>query len=159
MKFLLLFVIAFSLCHSKLFVTLTFDDAWKEHYDASVLLDSYKLKATFYCNSGRFGTNQYMKSDEIVDIHNRGHEVAGHTVHHFNLTALSDEDRVYEICQDRANLKNLGIDASSFAFPFSAKFPGADETLKGCGFASGRVSGGLYVNNFLSVLSLLILIF
>ena len=128
----------------KLYFTLNFDDAWDEHYDASILLDTYGFKGTFFANSGRSGTYEYMKHTKLIDMDKRGHEIGGHTVHHFNLTSLDDADREYEICQDVVNLKNWGLKVDNFAYPFGATFDGADELLKKCGYTSTRISGGLW---------------
>ena len=128
----------------KLYFTLNFDDAWNEHYDASILLDTYGFKATFFANSGRSGTYEYMQHTKLIDMDKRGHEIGGHTVHHFNLTDLNDADREYEICQDNVNLKNWGLKIDNFAYPFSATFEDSDELLKKCGYTSTRISGGLW---------------
>lgn len=129
---------------SKLYVSLTFDDNWKEHYNVSLLLDTYGFKGTFYINSGRIGTNQYLSYDKNLDMQSRGHEIAGHTVDHFNLTSLNDTDRLYQICDDRDKLMSKGLQITNFAFPFSAIFNDSDSVLNGCGYRSGRVSGGLW---------------
>lgn len=134
----------FTLTSAKLYITINFDDAWNEHYDASVLLDTYGFKATFFANSGRSGTYEYMAHSKLTDMQSRGHEIGGHTVHHFNLTDLNPPDREYEVCQDYQNLKNWNLNIDNFAYPFSATFDGSDNLVKKCGYTSSRVSGGLW---------------
>jgi peptidoglycan/xylan/chitin deacetylase (PgdA/CDA1 family) len=129
---------------AKLYFTINFDDAWGEHYDASLVLDRYGFKGTFFANSGRSGTYEYMTHSKLIDMQARGHEIGGHTVHHFNLTDLNSNDREYEICQDIANLKRWQLNINNFAYPFSATFDGSDDLVKSCGYTSSRISGGLW---------------
>lgn len=134
----------FATSWSKLYFTINFDDAWNEHYEASSVLDRYGYKGTFFANSGRSGTYEYMTHSKLIDMQARGHEIGGHTVHHFNLTDLTSDDQEYEICQDAVNLKNWQLNIDSFAYPFSATFEGSNDIVRSCGYSSTRVSGGLW---------------
>lgn len=139
-----LLFIFITLSSSKLFVSLTFDDALIEHYDVSNILNSYGMLGTFYINSGRLNLNGRISTSQMLNMQTNGHEIAGHTIHHYNLTSLSDDDRLYEICQDHDILEKLtNTPIDSFAFPFGATFDNSSSVFESCDYLSARTSGGI----------------
>ena len=80
-------------------VTFGFDDSVLQDIRAIEILDKYKLNATFNLNSGKIGTkNPYEAKGRIVERTliepnllketYKNHEVAVHTIGHFNLTEM-----------------------------------------------------------------------
>jgi peptidoglycan/xylan/chitin deacetylase (PgdA/CDA1 family) len=128
--------------NGKLIVSLTFDDGYYSHMNASMVLDSLGMLGTFYVNSGRFNINR-MGKGALLDIQSRHHEIAGHTVDHANLLALTTEERRFQICADYQTLIDDGFNITNFAYPFGADFPGAPYMLYNCGYQSARDSGGI----------------
>ncbi len=62
-------------------VVITYDDAINEHLDNAVpLLDSLKLKATFYLTA--FSTSMQQRSNEWKKLAKHGHELGNHTLFH-----------------------------------------------------------------------------
>ncbi len=62
-------------------VVLTYDDAIDQHLDnAGPLLDSLKLKATFYVTA--FSTSMQQRMSEWKKLTKRGHELGNHTLYH-----------------------------------------------------------------------------
>ena len=138
----LLFFITLST--SKLFVSLTFDDCLIEHYDTSLLLNSYGMLGTFYINSGRVNFNGRLSSTQILQMQSNNHEIGGHTISHQNLTSLDYDGRLYQICKDRESLTKItGRDVDSFAYPFGATFENASALFQTCNYLSARTSGGI----------------
>ena len=92
-------------------------------------MDKYGLKATFNLNSGKFGTNSpYEPNGKVVDRRlieptqvkelYKNHEVAAHTVGHFNLTELPDSCVVWQVERDREMLETLtGKAVRCMAYP------------------------------------------
>lgn len=137
--------------NGRLFVSFTFDDNLSDHVVVSEILDKYRIKGTFYVNSGRLNVTagtpnpKYATLSQIQNIKNRGHEIGGHTVNHFNLRTLSNADRVYQVCVDKQNLLDMGLDPKTFAFPFSGNYDGSNDLLKSCGYNVGRISNGIEI--------------
>lgn len=99
-------------------VTFSFDDGVMQDIRVIRILDRYGLKGTFNLNSGKFGTKHpYEASDKIVkrtliepnqvkELY-KNHEVAVHTVGHFNLTMLPDSCVAWQVETDRKLLESL----------------------------------------------------
>jgi peptidoglycan/xylan/chitin deacetylase (PgdA/CDA1 family) len=129
---------------SKFYVSLTFDDGYYSHLNASDTLLLYGMKGTFYVNSGRFGINRLDKGS-MLHIQSQGHEVAGHTIDHLNLAGVNvtDDIRKHEICDDYNTLQKYGLNVTNFAYPFGGDFLGSPKMVYDCGYQSARDSGGL----------------
>jgi peptidoglycan/xylan/chitin deacetylase (PgdA/CDA1 family) len=126
-------------------VSLTFDDTTVDQYQVRPILAAHHMPATFYVNSGRIGQSGYMSLAQLQDLHADGHEIAGHTISHPNLTTLSTTDQIHQICDDRNALLQLGFDVTSFAYPFGATNASIEQIVAQCGYNSGRGVGGLVV--------------
>jgi peptidoglycan/xylan/chitin deacetylase (PgdA/CDA1 family) len=111
-------------------------------------LNAYGLPATFFLNSGKFGTTaqqsgwkDYIGADEVADLY-PGHEVGSHTVDHPDLTALTDDDIADQVGRDRAVLESLvGYPVTGFASPFRAQDSRVEGVLRGLGMRYSRGPG------------------
>ena len=110
-------------------ITFSFDDGVMQDVRAIEILNKYGLKATFNLNSGMFGTNcPYEPNGRVVDrriieptmvksLYEK-HEVAVHTVGHFNLTTLPDSCVTWQVEKDRELLEELtGKEICCMAYP------------------------------------------
>ena len=110
-------------------ITFSFDDGVMQDVRAVEILNKYGLKATFNLNSGKFGTNcPYEPNGRVVDrriieptmvksLYEK-HEVAVHTVGHFNLTTLPDSCVTWQVEKDRELLEELtGKEIRCMAYP------------------------------------------
>ena len=99
-------------------VTFSFDDGIMQDIRVIEILDKYDLKATFNLNSGKFGTkNPYATNGRIVERTiieptqvkelYKNHEVAVHTMGHFNLTELPLSCVTWQVEEDRKLLEEL----------------------------------------------------
>ena len=110
-------------------ITFSYDDGVTQDFRLVELLNKYKLKCTFNINSELLGTHgrlirngmkisHYKVNPEHVKMLYEGHEVAVHTLTHPNLTALSEEEIIRQVEQDRKNLEALvGYDIVGMAYP------------------------------------------
>ena len=110
-------------------ITFSFDDGVMQDIRTIEILDKYGLKATFNLNSGKFGTNApYEPNGKVVDRRlieptqvkelYKNHEVAVHTVGHFNLTQLPDSCVTWQVEKDREMLEALtGKEVRCMAYP------------------------------------------
>jgi peptidoglycan/xylan/chitin deacetylase (PgdA/CDA1 family) len=113
------------------FAILNFDDGWKSHYQiVKPILDKYNFKATFYivCNYVQAGENvdedkednSRMNWNEINELKNDGMDIGSHTMNHKDLEGLSNSEIEYEIGESKKCLIDQGINATTFAYPFSS---------------------------------------
>ena len=109
--------------------TFSFDDGVTQDIRVIEILDKYGLKGTFNLNSGKFGvkcpyeTNgrtverTLISPSQVKELY-KNHEVAVHTVGHFNLTELPDDCVIWQVEQDRALLQALtGKEIHCMAYP------------------------------------------
>lgn len=124
-------------------VSLTFDDGTADQLQAAQMLDNNGLKGTFYVNSGRVGTGDYLSAGQLQQLQAGGHEIGGHTISHVDLTTLDTAGQQHQICDDRAALASMGLKADNFAYPFGAYNASAEQLVRDCGYRSGRSVGGI----------------
>lgn len=110
-------------------VTFSFDDGVLQDVRLINILDKYGLKATFNLNAGKFGTKWPYEANgktiertliepwQVKELY-KNHEVAGHTIGHFNLTELPDSCITWQVEEDRMLLEKLtGKDVCCMAYP------------------------------------------
>lgn len=123
-------------------VTLTFDDAWSSQYTNAVpILNASGMKGTFYMLSSviQGSWQDYMTPPMAQAIANAGHEIAGHTITHPNLTALSSSQITNEITVSRTYLQNLtGKSITSIAYPYGSVNTTVKNLTSQAGYTSGR---------------------
>jgi peptidoglycan/xylan/chitin deacetylase (PgdA/CDA1 family) len=60
-----------------------------------------------------------MNWEEIISLHQAGHEIGSHTMNHEDLSKLSEQALEFEVGQSRQCLLDRGIDVTSFSYPFN----------------------------------------
>ncbi len=110
-------------------VTFSYDDGVTQDQRLIRLFDKYGLKCTFNLNSGLLGKPGSLIREDVTVAHVKprpcevrgiyeGHEIAVHTLTHPALSALSDEDVVREVEEDRLALSELaGYEVVGMAYP------------------------------------------
>ena len=87
------FILVFSKETDEGLVTLTFDDGTLCHYETVLpLLEQYHILATFYVSSGFLDTPGYLTTNQVLEMSQKGHEIASHGVSHQNLLKLSSSE-------------------------------------------------------------------
>ncbi len=110
-------------------VTFSYDDGVTQDIRLIEIFNKYGLKATFNLNSGRLGQTRELiregvtvsqnknKREDIMRIY-KGHEVAGHTIDHENLTRLTDAEITKTVEGDRIALSEIvGYEVVGMAYP------------------------------------------
>ena len=91
-------------------VSITFDDGWDSESIAPSELTAHGMSGTFYVNSPRIDQPGYFSTWAQLTVFNAaGHEVAGHTLTHSDLTTLTATQAQREICDDRTNILSHGF--------------------------------------------------
>jgi peptidoglycan/xylan/chitin deacetylase (PgdA/CDA1 family) len=122
-------------------VSLTFDDADADNFQAATDLRQNGLPATFYVPSGLVGSAAHMTWEQLLTLQADGHEIGGHTLHHVNIGDMDATSRRQEVCADRQNLLDHGFKPVSFAYPFGGYDQAAKQIVRECGYADARTIG------------------
>ncbi|MFZ2886795.1 MAG: polysaccharide deacetylase family protein [Minisyncoccia bacterium] len=123
-------------------VSLTFDDSWTSQY-ANVLpvLQTANLKGTFYLTTEpvQGGWDGFMTPNQVKDIGNKGHEIAGHTVTHVDLTTVGQTRVRNEVRNSKTYLQQLtGKTVTSFAYPYGSANTTVKTILRNEGYTNAR---------------------
>jgi peptidoglycan/xylan/chitin deacetylase (PgdA/CDA1 family) len=108
---------------------LTFDDGFKTEFTlAKPILDKYNFKATFFvvCDYVERGANNRMDWEDVLQLHNEGHDIEAHTMDHKDLTTLPLSQVGYEVGQSKQCLADHGINSTIFSYPFSKGWDNLD---------------------------------
>ncbi|QWT25428.1 polysaccharide deacetylase family protein [Subtercola sp. PAMC28395] len=124
-------------------VSLTFDDGNADQQAAANTMAQYKLKGTFFINSGFVGGANYFTVANLTSLAAAGNEIGGHTVSHPDLTTLSSDEAKRQVCNDRINLTNWGFTPVSFAYPYASTNAAVQKIVSDCGYNSARGLGDL----------------
>ena len=119
-----------------------FDDNTIYDRKAVELLNKYRIKGTFYVNSGTLNDAGFLTKEEL-DVLFEGHEVASHTVNHLRLKELTHQGIKYEIEQDFEILKSYSKQKiQGFAYPFGDLNKKVKDMAKECGVLYARTVKG-----------------
>ncbi|MES2622955.1 MAG: polysaccharide deacetylase family protein [Patescibacteria group bacterium] len=123
-------------------LTLTFDDCYlSQKNEAQELLRQAKLKASFYVITDYLEEGNYldfMKKSDILSLLHDGHEIGSHTKSHPRLPLISSEKRIAELTDSKNKLKELGINAATFVYPYGNYSENIVEEVKKVGYTSAR---------------------
>ena len=114
-------------------IAITFDDCYRDNLFAARELTRYGLPACFFIPTAFPGTAHVfhwdtelkrmpnLTWDDIREIAGMGHEIGSHTVHHADMSQLSEQDARRELSESKQTLeKHLGQPVRWFAYPFGA---------------------------------------
>jgi peptidoglycan/xylan/chitin deacetylase (PgdA/CDA1 family) len=97
---------------------LTFGDGWKSQFtNAKPILDKYGFKASFFVTCTKVGKPTKMSWQDLVALHNEGHDIESKTMTEPILTNVSADRLNFEVGQSKQCLLNHGINATVFATP------------------------------------------
>ena len=133
--------------YRKAFV-LSYDDGVCQDARLVGILNRYGLKCTFNLNAGLMDPPfvwdtdgvriERMPPDGLPALY-RGHEIASHTLHHLDLTQLSDGELFQQVIDDRHALEELfGQEVRGFAYPYGHTGKRVKFLLKMCGIDYAR---------------------
>jgi peptidoglycan/xylan/chitin deacetylase (PgdA/CDA1 family) len=108
---------------------LTFDDGFADALEVVVpILRRHGLRATFYLNPGRFGSQHELVSgpagrlldaDGVRSLHAAGMELGSHGMTHTDLRTLDDAHLNEELTASRASIERVArVPCRTLAYPF-----------------------------------------
>jgi peptidoglycan/xylan/chitin deacetylase (PgdA/CDA1 family) len=129
-------------------VSLTFDNDTLSQYALGYqqALQPHGVHATFYVNSGSVSNSsstKYMSWSQLSALATAGNDIGGKTVDGTSLTSLSTSQQIAEICNDRQNLLQHGLNPDTFAYPGGAFNTTIESEVQNCGYANARTAGSL----------------
>ena len=100
-------------------ILFTFDDGGLSFYTIiAPILEEYGWRGVFFISTQYLGTEGFMTSSQIADLHQRGHIIGSHSHHHRVLTEFSLEEVKMEIGQSVSILSEmLGERISTISIP------------------------------------------
>ena len=113
-------------------LTFSYDDGVQSDKRLIEIFDRYGMKGTFNVSSilldGTKGWNEWQRGVRVTYVDAAeapqvyaGHEIAVHTVHHYDLTALAQDELETEIAQDKAALETLfDREVVGMAYPYGS---------------------------------------
>lgn len=126
-------------------VSLNFDNDTYSEYTLGYTdaLQPAGVAATFYINSGTIGTSNHLTWSEVQSLSAAGDDIGGKTVDGTNLTTLTTQQQISEICNDVQNIEAHGVTPLTFAYPSGASNATIQSEVQGCGYGNARTAGSL----------------
>jgi peptidoglycan/xylan/chitin deacetylase (PgdA/CDA1 family) len=128
-------------------VSLNFDNDTNSQYTLGYqqALQPKGVNATFYVNSGTIGGTTRLSWAQLSTLAGAGNEIGGKTVDGTNLTTLTVQQQINEICNDRQAIIQHGLAPFTFAYPSGggAGTASIQTEVENCGYGNARSAGGL----------------
>lgn len=109
-------------------VSIIFDDGFQSNLRAGKILNNHNIPGTFFITTAHlsgestvdvYKGNQKLTADEIIKLHEMGHEIGSHTVHHLDVTLLSREDLRKELREPKESLEEIiKVPVESLSVPY-----------------------------------------
>ena len=101
-------------------VMLTFDDTDEEQYSiGKTEMNKYGFKGVYFIMTIAINRPRYMSKDQIKNLSDSGHLIAGHTWDHHMVTKYQGEDWDIQLVKPRKQLEAItGKSITYFAYPF-----------------------------------------
>lgn len=154
-------------------IMLTFDDGYADNYtEAWPILKQLYQKATFFVTTNSVGTGM-MTWDQLRELQNDGNMIESHTVNHFDLSTLSEEQQLREIAGAKKIIEDhLGNTVTALCYPSGRFNETTFKAMKSAGYTLGfttqpgiahvpdspftlkrvRISGGISLKQFQQLL-------
>lgn len=117
-------------------ISFSFDDCPKSAITNGLpLIEAEGWRATIYVAAGLCETTNHlglhMSEADIVDVHNRDHEIADHTFSHLSFNDVSLKVYLNDIKRNQITFEKLGLPKSRhFAYPYGHVSPALKKALR-----------------------------
>ena len=117
-------------------VMISFDDTDEEQYRiGAAIMNQYNFKGVYFIMTISINRPRYMSKDEIKNLSDSGHVIAGHTWDHHMVTKYAGADWDSQLVKPQAQLKAItGKPVEYFAYPFGLWNAAAIPELKSRGY-------------------------
>ena len=135
-------------------LTFSYDDCIEQDRQLVDIFNRYGMKCTFNLNSAIMnGTGDFeiegkyvrrMRPDEMKDLYT-GHEIAVHTLHHADLTLLTEDKIREETAEDKKALEAMfGTKIYGMAYPYGSFNKEVVRVIGECGILYSRTVNAAY---------------
>ncbi len=132
-------------------IVITFDDGYEDNYQAAwPIVEQYGFTATFFIVTKNIGSSNSMTWDQLGELADQGNTIGSHTVHHLDMTKLSNALQRSEIQDSKLILEeHLGINITAFCFPSGQYWDSTLNYLSDAGYQLGFTTrpGRVYPGN------------
>jgi len=125
------------------YVSITFDDGTRSILDNAIpILDAAKLPSTQYVITSYLDGHDpnFMNAAEIIRLKAHGHEIGSHTQLHLFLPSQSENTVIDELRQSKKDLAEIGITATTFAYPMGGYNAAVINEVKRAGYLGARTT-------------------
>ena len=130
----------------KPYIAFTFDDGTTDHLHVATKLEQYGMRGTFFINSGHIGNPGFLSATHLIDLQTKGHEIGGHGLNQDDhLLGLTYQEQTIRIQNDYNILTGLGLNITSFAWPYGETSDNLTQIVKNTGYHRARDIGGIKV--------------
>ncbi len=137
-------------------LTLSFDDAPVSAAEAgAAILERHGVRGTYFISAGLGGRDshlgRYTSLEDVARLAAAGHEIACHTFSHLDCGKARASDIAAELDANRGALNAIGVEATTFAYPYGDVSPWGkalinDRFLAGRALHHGLVTTGTDLN-------------
>lgn len=101
-------------------VMLTFDDTHEDHFSiAAAVLEKYRYKGVFFIMTVCIGKKNYLTSQQIKTLAERGHAIESHTYDHPSVKTIPANQWEQQVDKPKKTLEAItGKPVKYFAYPF-----------------------------------------
>lgn len=101
-------------------ILITFDDGNVDNYTSAFpIMKKYGFTGTLYIVGRYMGADGFLSRQQILEMHTAGWDIGSHSLNHYDLAKLGQDDQEKEIFVSKKMLeKELGIKILTFAYPF-----------------------------------------
>ena len=117
-------------------VMISFDDTDEEQYRIGVaIMNQYGFKGVYFIMTIAMNRHRYMRKEEIKNLSDSGHVIAGHTWDHHMITEYTGADWDTQLVKPKLQLEAItGKPVEYFAYPFGLWNAAAIPELKSRGY-------------------------
>ena len=117
-------------------VMISFDDTDEEQYRiGAAIMNEYNFKGVYFIMTISMNRPRYMSKEEIKNLSDSGHVIAGHTWDHHMVTKYTGADWDSQLVKPQVQLKAItGKQVEYFAYPFGLWNAAAIPELKTRGY-------------------------
>ncbi len=117
-------------------VMISFDDTDEEQYRiGAAIMNQYDFKGVYFIMTISMNRPRYMSKEEIKNLSDSGHVIAGHTWDHHMVTKYTGADWDSQLVKPQVQLKAItGKPVEYFAYPFGLWNAAAIPELKNRGY-------------------------
>lgn len=114
-------------------IIISFDDSRKEQYSiAAPIMEELGLRGTFFIMTITYNKKNYMSTEQIAELAERGHTIAFHTWDHTKATKFGNDSILHEnLIEPRKKLEEItGKPVEYFAYPYGLSDARTNEQME-----------------------------